>query len=168
MFIYSVKGSTLKFIAALSAALAVLVALVIFVPAYDSAALPTGKDILYTNIRSNEDRVGFLSQFGWTVEAEPVLQEKVTIPAEFDSIFVSYNDMQKEQGLDLSRYKRKTVEHFRYQVTNFESGETVYANLLIYRGKVIGGDISSASMNGFVYGFEGPSGKAPAEGTPSA
>lgn len=161
MFIYSVKGSTLKFFAVLSLALVVLVMLVIFVPSYDSSALPTGKDVNYINIRTNEDRVGFLSQFSWTVKAEPVLSEEVTIPAEFDSIFVNYNDLQKSQGLDLSRYKRKTVEHYRYVITNFEGEETVYANLLVYRGKIIGGDVSSAKMDGFVYGFKG----APAEST---
>lgn len=162
MFIYSVKGSTLKFFAVLSLALVVLVMLVIFVPTYDSSALPTGNDVNYVNIRTNEDRIGFLSQFSWTVKAEPVLEEEVTIPAEFDSVFVNYNDLQKNQGLDLSRYKRKTVQHYRYEVTNFEGEETVYANLLVYRGRIIGGDISSAKMNGFVYGFKG----APAPNTP--
>ena len=155
MFIYSVKGSTLKFFGALSLALLVLVLLVIFVPAYDSSALPTGQESVYSGVRTSEDRISFLASFGWTVEAEPVISEDVTIPEEFDSIFASYNELQKKQGLDLSQYKRKTVQHYRYKVTNFESGETVYANLLIYRGKVIGGDISSATMNGFVYGFKG-------------
>ncbi len=155
MFIYSIKASTLKFFAALSIALAVLVALVIFVPSYESETLPTGKEVNYSNIRSNEDRVGFLSQFGWTVEAEAELSEEVTIPSEFDSVFVEYNNLQKKQGLDLSRYKRKSVDHYRYVVTNYNGEEgKVYANLLIYRGKVIGGDICSAEMNGFVHGFE--------------
>lgn len=161
MFIYSVKGSTLKFFGALSLSLLVLVLLVIFVPSYDESSLPTGQEIEYSGIKTAEDRVNFLSQFGWEVEEVPILDEDVTIPAEFDSIFLAYNDLQKTQGLDLARYKRKSVKHYRYKVTNHSSGETVYANLLIYRGKVIGGDISSASMNGFVYGFRGEEAKVP-------
>lgn len=161
MFIYSVKGSTLKFFGALSLSLLLLVLLVIFVPSYDASSLPTGQEVEYSGIKTNEDRVNFLSQFGWTVEATPVIEEDVTIPTEFDSLFTQYNDLQRTQGLDLSRYKRKGVKHYRYKVTNFKSDGTVYANLLIYRGRVIGGDISSAAMNGFVYGFRGEEVKLP-------
>lgn len=153
MFVYSVKGSTLTFIGAMILSVAVLVLLVIFVPAYEGDSLPTGQEYNYAGIRTNEDRVGFLSQFGWEVEGDAVVAEEVSIPSEFDSVFISYNDLQKRQGLDLSRYKRKNVEHYRYVVTNYGGEGTVYANLLIYRGKVIGGDISSAAMNGFVQGF---------------
>ena len=161
MFIYSVKGSTLKFFGALSLSLLVLVLLVIFVPSYDSASLPTGQEVEYSGIKTNEDRVNFLSRFGWTVEKEPILEEDVTIPADFDSVFSEYNNLQKTQGLDLAKYKRKGVKHYRYKLTNHKSEGTVYANLLIYRGRVIGGDISSAAMNGFVYGFRGEEVKAP-------
>lgn len=161
MFIYSVKGSTLKFFGALSLSLLVLVLLVIFVPSYDSASLPTGQEVEYSGIKTNEDRVTFLSRFGWTVEKDPILEEDVTIPADFDSVFSEYNNLQKTQGLDLAKYKRKGVKHYRYKLTNHPSGGTVYANLLIYRGRVIGGDISSAAMNGFVYGFRGEELKTP-------
>lgn len=164
MFIYSVKGSTLKFFGALSLSLLVLVLLVIFVPSYDAGSLPTGQEVEYSGIKTNEDRVTFLSRFGWTVEDTPILEEDVTIPADFDSVFAAYNELQKTQGLDLSKYKRKSVKHYRYKLTNHPSGDTVYANLLIYRGKVIGGDISSASMNGFVYGFRGEEIKTPTTG----
>ena len=159
MFVYSVKGSTLKFFAALCLSLVVLVTLVIFVPTYDSDALPTGKDVNYSNIRSNEDRVGFLSQFGWTVNPECLLEEEVSIPSDFDAVFLEYNELQKDQGLDLSRYKRKKVTHYRYEITNYEgTDEPVYANILVYRGRVIGGDISSAQNGGFTKIFDcGPS-----------
>ena len=163
MFIYSVKGSTLKFFGALSLSLLVLVLLVIFVPSYDEGSLPTGQEVEYSGIKTAEDRVNFLSQFGWTVEETPILEEDVIIPEDFDSVFAAYNDLQKTQGLDLARYKRKGVKHYRYKVTNHPSGTAVYANLLIYRGRVIGGDISSAAMNGFVYGFRGEDVKSPAE-----
>ncbi len=153
MFVYSVKGSTLKFFGALALSLAVLILLVIFVPTVDSSALETGKEITYTGVRSHADRAAFLMQFGWEIASEPILDEKVLIPAEFDKVFVNYNELQKTQGLDLSRYQKKTVQHYRYEITNYGTDETVYANLLIYRGRVIGGDISSASMNGFVCGF---------------
>ena len=44
---------------------------------------------------------------------------------------------------------------YTYEVTNYE-GESgkVYANVIVYRNKVIGGDICSEATDGFVSGFE--------------
>jgi hypothetical protein len=40
-------------------------------------------------------------------------------------------------------------------VTNYEGYDgKVYANVLVYRNKVVGGDICSADVEGFVHGFE--------------
>ena len=86
-----------------------------------------------------------------------LLGTTVTIPREFDKVFAAYNEMQRGQGLDLSTYSGKTVERYTYTVTNYENYEgTVLANLLIYRGRVIGGDICSADTAGFVHGFNHP------------
>ena len=163
MFVYAIKGSSLKFAAAMVLSLAVLILLVIFVPTYESEALPTlspdGKELVFDNIRSDGDRRSFLSQFGWTVSDKEPFYEEVSLPREFDSIFAAYNDMQRTQGLDLERYAGKVCQHYRYEITNYDSSETVYANLLVYRGRVIGGDISSAKMNGFVTTFFGKSQK---------
>ena len=97
----------------------------------------------------------FLAQFGWTVEAAPGEVKKVTIPSEFDKIFSAYNEIQKEQGLNLSKFKNKEVTRYTFTVTNYEGYEgTVWANVLVYRNRVIGGDICSADVTGFVHGFE--------------
>ena len=70
-------------------------------------------------------------------------------------MFAAYNELQRTQGLDLSDYGGKTVERYTYQITNYEGFEgTVYANLLISRNRVIGGDICSADADGFVHGFQ--------------
>ena len=63
--------------------------------------------------------------------------------------------MQKAGGFDLSKYKNREVERYTYTVTNYEGYEgTVYANLIVYRGKVIGGDVCSADADGFCHGLE--------------
>ena len=81
----------------------------------------------------------------------------VTIPAQFDKVFAGYNELQKSQGLDLSKYKKKAVTRYTFAVTNYDGYEgTVYANVLTHRGRVIGGDICSADVNGFIHGFEKP------------
>lgn len=159
MFIYTIKGSSLKFAAAMVLSLAVLVLLVIFVPTYDSEARPVlspdGRELVFDNVRTDSDRRAFLEQFGWTVSEKEPFYEEVSLPREFDGVFTAYNDMQKTQGLDLEKYAGKVCQHYRYEISNYDSGETVYANLLVYRGRVIGGDISSATMDGFVTTFFG-------------
>ncbi len=160
MFVYSLKASTIKAVGLICVSAAVLLVLLTMIPTYT----PTAASILYSdvasynygNVKTNEDRIAFLKQFGWTAEATPVEEELVTIPGEFDKIFVSYNELQKQQGLDLSKYKRKDVTRYTYKLTNYEGYDgTVYANILVYRGKVIGGDICSADSSGFVCGFDG-------------
>lgn len=158
MFIYSFKASTIKFFAVVCVALATLITLIAFIPvaAVDDSVGAAGKvNIDYSGIKTNEDRIRFLGQFGWVVKPEAVESIEVTIPAEFDKIFTAYNEIQKRQGLDLSKYKKKNVQRYTYEITNYEGYDgTVYANILVYRNKVIGGDVCSADVKGFMHGFE--------------
>lgn len=111
------------------------------------------------NAKNEEERLAFLEQFGWTVEEEPVEVGEVVIPAEWNEVYTKYNQLQREQGLDLSKYGGKTCKRWVYQVLNYpRKGETVYATLLIYKGKVIAGDISSAELDGFMATFLGEHG----------
>ena len=160
MFVYSLRASTLKFFAVICVALTALITMITFIPGYDTGELgyiATGseREIKYDKIKTNEDRVNFLSQFGWQVKNDPVESAEITIPSEFDKIFMGYNEMQKRQGLDLSKYKNKNVMRYTYEVTNYNGEDgRVYANIIVYRNKVIGGDICSADVNGFIHGFE--------------
>ncbi len=160
MFVYSLKASSLKLFGVICVSVVALVALLTMIPTYE----PTAASLLYSEaasynhsrIKTNEDRLSFLAQFGWTAESTPVEEKTVTIPEEFDKVFIGYNELQKQQGLDLAKYKRKDATRFTYKITNYPDYEgTVYANILVYRGKVIGGDLCSADANGFVTGFDG-------------
>ena len=161
MFIYSLRASTVKLVGVVCVALTVLITLIAFVPTYaissQTSATPDDAEVSYSydKVKSATDVTSFLSQFGWQVSAEPVEVKAVTIPAEFDKIFAAYNEMQKAQGLNLSKYKNKEVTRYTFTVTNYpDYNGTVYANVLVYRNRVIGGDICSADVSGFVHGFE--------------
>ena len=157
MFIYSMRAGTIRFFGVICLALATLVALIAFVPELQPVSaepVEQTQTITYDKIRSNEDRIAFLDQFGWQVEPTPTESTTVTIPAEFDKVFASYNELQRRQGLDLSGYASRTVERYTYKITNYEGyNGTVLANLLVSRGRVIGGDICAADTNGFIHGF---------------
>ena len=162
MFVYSMRAGTLRLVAILCVALLSLVALVTLVPelqpvAAASDGVQDSQTLNFEKIRDNEDRIAFLAQFGWEVSAEPIESTTVTVPREFDKVFAAYNELQRMQGLDLTGYAGRTVERYTYTVTNYNGYEgTVLANLLIHRGRVIGGDICSAEQSGFLHGFSAP------------
>ena len=159
MFIYSFRASTIKRVGVICVALTVLITLIAFVPTYSlsSSVADADADVTYRydKVKSEADVIDFLSQFGWEVEQSPIEVKKVTIPAEFDKVFAAYNEVQKEQGLNLSKFKNKEVTRYTFAVTNYEGYEgTVWANVLVFRNRVIGGDLCSADVTGFVHGFE--------------
>ena len=162
MFVYTCRAGTIRFFAVIVLAVAALAALVIFVPAYQPVSAGSDSSdeavrISYDRIKTNEDRVKFLSQFGYEVSEDPIETVEITLPEKFDKVYAGYNELQKAQGLDLSKYRRKTVMRYTYEVKNYDgyNGGKVLANVIVYRGRIIGGDVCSADPQGFVHGFEG-------------
>ena len=111
------------------------------------------------SVATNEGRVEFLKSFGWEVAPSPAESSQVKIPKESTEIFDRYNNLQKSQGYDLTRYAGKHVMRFVYKVTNCPGAtEPVYATLLIYKNQVIGGDITDTAAKGQIRGFKMPAG----------
>jgi hypothetical protein len=97
----------------------------------------------------------YLNSFGWEVEPEPVTVKNVQIPARFTDAYERYNALQRRQGFDLSRYRADIVESYTFRVLNHPAAGDVFANVLVFRGRIIGGDICSFAINGFMTGFDG-------------
>ncbi len=161
MFIYSVRAGTIKFAAVICAAVVALAALIILVPEYTprttAAIAEKTANYSFDKISSNEDRVAFLKQFGWETDGTVVEEVTMKIPAEFDKVMNTYNELQKKMGLDLSKYKGKEVTRYTYAITNYPNYDgTVYANVIVYKKRVVGGDVSSSDVEGFIGTFEFP------------
>ncbi len=105
-------------------------------------------------VNTEDRREEYLSSLGWQVETPALSVEKVLIPKSFSDVFLKYNELQQSQGFDLSRYAGKEVELYTYRVTNHESKDTVLAELYVYKGEVIGGDIHSSALDGFMCGLK--------------
>lgn len=162
MFIYSFKASTLKFFGVIGIAVVTLVALAFLVPQFSVNTTKEialmNENISFDNVKSAKDAVNFLEQYGWQVMETPTEECEITIPKEFDKVISSYNEIQKQQGLDLSKYSKKTAQRYTFKVTNYPNYEgTVYANVITYRGKVIAGDICTADAKGFIHTLPMPS-----------
>ncbi len=108
-----------------------------------------------TGVSDNDGRVAFLKGFGWQVTTSPVESSQVKIPKEPTQIFERYNQLQKNQGYDLSKYAGKTVMRYVYQINNYPGAtEPVYATVLVYKDQVIGGDVTNTSAKGKIQGFK--------------
>ena len=107
-----------------------------------------------SGIATNEDRVAYLNSLGLEVASEPAEAQQVLIPEEFSDVYVNYNELQLDCGFDLTAYQGRLVTRYSYLVLNHGStDEPVYAEILICDECIIGGDIHSLGLNGFMQGL---------------
>lgn len=159
MFIYSAKMDK-KRLATILVCIAVVVLVLILLLAgggsnapqtYDELVQEQIKLIKKAKLKTNEDRLYLLTSLGWEVEIQPEAYSEVQIPEEFSEVYENYNKIQKTMGLDLSKYNGEKVMRYTYKVVNHPSGEKdVRATLLVYKDKLIGGDICTVRLDGFM------------------
>ena len=147
MFIYSIRKSTLKFFGIVILGLILSLGLVLSAVGERSLAVSADTEIDYGGIKTREDRIAFMERFGVKVDEDSEVSEQFRMPPDFDRVIVGYNELQRRQGLDLSKYKGKRVTRYTYKLSGEEN---VYANLFVHRGKIVACDVSDASPEGFV------------------
>ena len=158
MFVYSVKTSKSKIIALIVAVVAIIVA-VVMVAGKSNSPAATDSQI---NIKAEnaEQRAAFLSQFGWEFMPDPVEVTEVIVPSDFSKGYTEYAEMNKAAGFDLEPYKGLRAKRWTYEILNYPGYENktgyIRANVLVYEGMVIGGDICSLEQGGFMHSFERP------------
>ena len=102
-----------------------------------------------------EKRAAFLARCGWEVDAASEQTQEILIPEEFSPVYQDYNELQKQQGYDLAGYAGRKCTLYTYAVTNYpDKNKTVLADLYLYRDRIIGGDIHSTDLNGFMTGIK--------------
>ena len=149
MMMMTAKVNMKKLLLALVAVAALIIGLISMLGGNEkeNTAIPTMSD--------NDNRVAFLESQGWQVVTSPKEASQVKIPAEQTPVYSRYNDLQKSQGYDLSKFAGKTVMRYVYEVKNFPGAEQpVYATLLVYKNQIIGGDITDTGSKGAVQGLK--------------
>jgi len=122
-----------------------------------SRGVETAAAVSPKGIKTNEDRLEYLAGYGWQVNEAPLATQELVIPDEFDESYTDYLSLQAEQGFDLEKYAGKRVKRYTYEITNYPSGESgVQVNLLICRNTVVGGEVLSAELDGFLHGLSMP------------
>ena len=97
----------------------------------------------------NESRLLFIRSLGLEAVEQAVSVKETVIPIRFNDVYSRYNKLQLEAGYDLTKLSGETVTVYCYDVGELR-GSPTYVNLIIYKDSVVGGDISSAELSGFM------------------
>lgn len=157
MFLLSLKSLKGKFILLFAAvAAAVIVCAVISPDNKDNNEDSTLTNTVSLSASTQGELISFISSLGYTAKNEPDSVEEIIIPEEFDNIYEQYNELQKSSGLDLSRYKGCTAKKWTFTITDYpgyEERDCIKINLIVYGKRIIGGDICSVELDGFMTGL---------------
>lgn len=157
MMIMTAKVDFKKIMVILLSAAALILTLILVLGSGKSSAATSA-----VSVSANDGRVKFLQDFGWDVTPSPKESTQVKIPSEDSEMFRRYNALQKGQGYDLSKFTGKKVMRYVYEIRNYPGAtEPVYATVLVYKNKVIGGDVTDTSVKGKIRGFQMPAIKEP-------
>ncbi|HBL41356.1 MAG TPA: DUF4830 domain-containing protein [Ruminococcaceae bacterium] len=158
MFIVSLRSSTFKGVL-FGVFLVACAVLGVYAAGHSVSVASRSAAVADYRAENAQERIAFLSQFGWEIEEDPMEVSEVLIPSKFDKAFEEYNELQKKHGLDLSKYGGRRAKRWTYEVKNYpgyENSGLIQANLFVYEGRVIGGDICSLETNGFLREFYYP------------
>lgn len=156
MFLFSLKSLKSKLILLVAAVTAIVIVFAVISNSEDAQKAKPTDGVIDFSASTEEERLNFITQLGLTVESDPSGVKEIVIPEEFDDTYTNYNEIQKQSGLDLEPYKGCTVKKWTYTVTNYpeyEGSQSIKINLLVYKGKIIGGDICSIELDGFMKGL---------------
>ncbi len=157
MFIITARLRKEWLIAGAVALLAIVCAVVLTLGAFHAQGAQVSGAVSPKGVRTNEDRIAYLESYGWTVEPEAIAVEELLIPEEFDETYDQYLALQAGQGFDLTKYAGKRVKRYTYVITNYPTGEQgVQAGLLLYKDTVVGGEVLSPQLGGFIHSLEMP------------
>ena len=103
----------------------------------------------------NNSRISYLNLCGWKVDENNFTEEKITIPYKFNKTYENYNQIQRLQGFDLSDYKGSEATQYTYDITNYPNNKkNIKAVLIISNDRIIGGNIHSTDVGGFMMGLK--------------
>ena len=90
-------------------------------------------------IESAQDIQTWFTGYGLDVDGASITADKVKIPRRWDDSFSAFNGVVQQSGMDLARYKGKTVEKWSALLPAASNGETSrYGVLLVYKKKAVG------------------------------
>ena len=138
MFVVTLSKTSLKKLG-LGAMCCALVVFSAMLGRYISTRTVTASAAASNKIESAQDIQTWFTGYGLDVDGASITADKVKIPRKWDDSFSAFNGVVQQSGMDLARYKGRTVEKWTALIPAASSGENSrYGVLLVYRKKAIG------------------------------
>ena len=99
--------------------------------------------------KNGEQIVEMLSDCGIETAGD-CTQKTVTIPEQFGEVYERYNELQKQQGFDLCRYRSREAVVYTFPVVSVDGVHTDFAeaHVMVCDDIVIGGDLACTALGG--------------------
>ena len=121
---------------------------------YISSRTVTANAGQITKIESAQDIQTWFTGYGMEVDGASITADKVKIPRKWDDSFSAFNTVVGQSGMDLTKYKGKTVEKWLALLPAQSTGdESCYGVLLVYKKKPVGAYLLS-KPSGVVTGLK--------------
>ena len=158
MFIFTTKFNKKRAVI-IVLLLAVLLCAIILVSGLAGRKDSTPAAALSAVAKNNGQRIKYLTALGWEVDETALEEQEVTIPRTFSDVYEEYNKLQISQGFDLSKYGGVDATRYTYRILNYpgDAGNVV-ADMIVYRGEIIAGDVQSGETSGFMGPLSYPGG----------
>ena len=103
-------------------------------------------------------RKEYLQQLGYTLDENFTEEIKIIVlPTSFSKVYLNYNELQKKNGFNLEKYKGFEVTQYTLKVFDKSKRDDLYAHILLHNGCLIGGDIATTAIDGFMKGLKNAS-----------
>lgn len=150
MIIKAIRFSKKRAIAILITIALVIAAVILAFP--EKNAEPASAPLFSAG--SEEERIAYIRSLGYDVSGNSCVSRDVVIPQVFDDVYENYNELQLRCGFDLSKYKGRQVRLYTYSLSGYPGfDDDVMCDLLVLGDKVVGGNIYTAALDGFMHGL---------------
>ena len=138
MFVVTLNRKNLKTLG-LGAMCCALVVCSALLGRYISGRTVTAGASVSGKVENAQDIQTWFTGYGLEVDGASITADKVKIPRKWDDSFVAFNGVVQQSGLDLARYRGKTVEKWVALIPAASKGDqSSYGVLLVYKKKPVG------------------------------
>lgn len=154
MFIFTAKLNKRKLVALILFLALALCAIILAVSLRGLRSGGEREPVVANTVRDSSDAARYLQALGWEVDPSPLEVKSIVIPRSFTGVYADYAALQKAQGYPLEEYGGKEAVRYSFRVNNYPTGESgIVADLVVCGQTVIGGDIQSTALDGFMTGL---------------
>ena len=103
-------------------------------------------------------RKQYLEDLGYTIDNNFTEEIRtIVLPTSFSKVYTNYNELQKKNGFNLEKYKGFSATQYTLKVFDKSKRDDLYAHILLHNGRLIGGDIATTAIDGFMKGLKNAS-----------